>query len=114
MIEELKQKAEDFFKRYLRVSNDKFEKAKENGIQWHKVADGDLPKREGYGKDGIHRDIYLKDRYGNLYTGNYYPKDDTHREDCFAVKFLKWGFQGSQFCKKGQIVEWCEIPTFKE
>ena len=80
--------------------------------QWHKVADGDLPKGEEYGKNSIHRNIYLKDRYGNLYTGNYFPKDDTHKEDCFAVEFLDWGFQGSQFCEKEQISEWCEIPTF--
>ena len=80
--------------------------------QWHKVADGDLPKGDEYGKNGIHRNIYLKDRYGNLYTGNYFPKGDTHKEDCFAVEFLDWGFQGSQFCAKEQISEWCEIPTF--
>ena len=81
--------------------------------QWHKVADGDLPKGDdGFGKNGIHRKIYLKDRYGNLYTGNYFPKDETHKEDCFAVEFLEWGFQGSQFCAKEQISEWCEIPTF--
>lgn len=81
--------------------------------QWHKVADGDLPKGDdGFGKNGIHRKIYLKDRYGNLYTGNYYPKDETHKEDGFAVEFLDWGFQGSQFCAKEQIAEWCEIPTF--
>ena len=80
--------------------------------QWHKVADGDLPKGEEYGKNSIHRNIYLKDRYGNLYTGNYFPKDKNHTEDCFAVEFLEWGFQGSQFCKKEQISEWCEISTF--
>ena len=74
-------------------------------IKWHKVADGDLPKGEN-----IHRDIYLKDRYGNLYTGNYFPKDKCHTKDCFAVEILEWGFQGSQFCKKEQISEWCEIP----
>ena len=81
--------------------------------QWHKVADGDLPKGdEGFSKSGIHRKIYLQDRYGNLYTGNYFPKDETHKEDGFAVEFLDWGFQGSQFCAKEQISEWCEIPTF--
>ena len=80
--------------------------------QWHKVADGDLPKGDEYGKNGIHRNIYLKDRYGNLYTGNYFPKDETHTEDSFAVEVLEWGFQGSQFCKKEQIIAWCEIPTF--
>ena len=80
--------------------------------QWHKVADGDLPKGDEYGKNSIHRNIYLKDRYGNLYTGNYFPKDETHTEDSFAVEVLEWGFQGSQFCKKEQISEWCEIPTF--
>ena len=84
-------------------------------IKWHKVADGDLPKGDdSFGKTSIHRKIYLKDRHGNLYTGNYYPKDESHREDCFAVEFLDWGFQGAQFCKKGQISEWCEIPEYTE
>lgn len=82
--------------------------------EWHKVADGDLPKGENHGRDGVHRDIYIKDRYGNLYTGNYFPKDENHEEDCFAVNILDWGFRGSQFCKKGQISEWCEIPKFEE
>ena len=78
--------------------------------KWHKVSDGDLPKGDKYGKNSIHRKIYLKDRYGNLYTGNYYPKDKCHPEDCFAVEFLDWGLQGSNFCAKEQISEWCEIP----
>lgn len=82
--------------------------------KWHKVADGDLPKGGEYGENNIHRNIYIKDRYGNLYTGNYFPKDKTHAEDCFAVEVLEWGFQGSQFCKKEQISEWCEIPQFKD
>lgn len=83
--------------------------------EWHKVADGDLPKGDdSFGKTSIHRKIYLKDRHGNLYTGNYYPKDESHEEDCFAVEFLDWGFQGAQFCAKGQISEWCEIPKYKE
>ena len=82
--------------------------------KWHNVAAGDLPKGEKYGRDGVHRDIYLKDRYGNLYTGNYFPKDESHEEDCFAVEILGWGFQGSQFCKKKQISEWCEIPQYTE
>lgn len=81
--------------------------AKAHSVKWHKVADGDLPKGEN-----IHRDIYLKDRYGNLYTGNYFPKDETHTEDCFAVEFIEWGFQGSQFCMKEQIAEWCELSEF--
>lgn len=83
--------------------------------KWHKVADGDLPKGDdSFGKTSIHRKIYLKDRHGNLYTGNYYPKDESHREDCFAVEFLDWGFQGAQFCAKGQISEWCEMPQYTE
>jgi len=82
--------------------------------KWHKVADGDLPKGGEYGENNIHRNIYIKDRYGNLYTGNYFPKDKTHAEDCFAVEVLEWGFQGSQFCKKAQISEWCEIPQYTE
>ena len=82
--------------------------------KWHKVADGDLPKGGEYGENNIHRNIYIKDRYGNLYTGNYFPKDKTHAEDCFAVEVLEWGFQGYQFCKKAQISEWCEIPKYTE
>lgn len=82
--------------------------------KWHKVAHGDLPKGENHGRDGVHRDIYLKDRYGNLYTGNYFPKDENHEEDCFAVNILDWGFRGSQFCKKEQISEWCEILQYTE
>lgn len=95
------------------VKNNAFTSMKEQGLfpfgKWHKVADVDLPKGEKYGKNGIHRKIYLKDHYGNLYTGRYYPKDKNHTSDCFAVKFLAWGFQYSQFCEKNQIVEWCEI-----
>lgn len=82
--------------------------------KWHKVADGDLPKGEKYGRDGVHRDIYLRDRYGKIYTGNYFPKDENHEEDCFAVEILDWGFHGSQFCKKEQISDWCEIPKYTE
>lgn len=95
------------------VKNNAFTSMKEQGLfpfgKWHKVADGDLPKGEEYGKNGIHRKIYLKDRFGSLYTGYYYPKDGNHKADCFAVEFLDWGFYGSQFCEKSQIVEWCEI-----
>ena len=105
------------FVEHLHTFPNYFEKAFLAGLkagrpQWHKVADGDLPKGEEYGKGSIHRKIYLKDRYGNLYTGNYFPKAETHKEDCFAVEFLDWGVQGSQFCAKEQISEWCEIPTF--
>ena len=35
--------------------------------QWHKIADGDLPKGDEYGKNSIHRNIYLKDRYGKFF-----------------------------------------------
>lgn len=82
--------------------------------KWHKVASGDLPKGEKYGRDGVHRDIYLRDRYGKIYTGNYFPKDENHKEDCFAVEILDWGLRGSQFCKKEQISDWCEIPEYTE
>lgn len=82
--------------------------------KWHNVAGGDLPKGEKYGRDGVHRDIYLRDRYGKIYTGNYFPKDENHEEDCFAVEILDWGFRGSQFCKKEQISDWCEIPEYTE
>jgi hypothetical protein len=83
--------------------------------KWHKVADGDLPKGDdSFGKTSIHRKIYLKDRDGNLYTGNYYPKDKYHSQDCFAVEFLDWGLKGANFCVKEQISEWCEIPQYTE
>lgn len=89
-------------------------KLKAGKPKWHKVTDGDLPKGEKYGRDGVHRDIYLRDRYGKIYTGNYFPKDENHEEDCFAVEILDWGFRGSQFCKKKQISDWCEIPKYTE
>lgn len=102
--EERKKTVTDIFLAGLKASRPK----------WHKVADGDLPKGEEYGKNDIHRKIYLKDHYGNIYTGNYYPKDKDHKADCFAVEFLDWGVQGSQFCEKSQIVEWREITEYAE
>ena len=84
------------------------EKDKANG--WHSVKDGDLPEGDEHSlKGGIHRKILLQDRYGNIYTGNYYPKDKCHKEDCFAVEFLVWGLQGNNFCAKEQISKWKEI-----
>ena len=79
--------------------------------EWHDLEKDptDLPKGDEYSLKGIHRKILLQDRYGNIYTGNYYPKDQCHRADCFAVEFLDWGLQGSNFCAKEQISKWKEI-----
>ena len=73
--------------------------------KWHdlKKDSSDVPKGD------IHRKILLQDRQGNIYTGNYYSKDDCHPEDCFAVEFLEWGFQGSNFVAFEQISKWKEF-----
>lgn len=73
--------------------------------KWHdlKKEPADIPKGD------IHRKILLQDRYGNIYTGNYYPKDDYHPEDCFAVEYLEWGFQGCNFVAFEQIAKWKEF-----
>ena len=75
--------------------------------KWHdlKKNPSDVPQGD------IHRQILLQDRYGYIYTGNYYPKDDCHSEDCFAVKWLDKGFQGCNFVAFEQIAKWKE---FKE
>ena len=75
---------------------------------WHDLKENpsDVPKGED-----IHRKILLQDRYGDIYTGNYYPKDDCHPEDCFSVEYLEHGFQGCNFVAFEQIAKWAE---FKE
>ena len=61
--------------------------ATENGIQWHKVADGDLPKNEGFvcNQDGL---------------------------PCwFDIKNDQWlDCEGTQI----RTTEWCELPKFEE
>ena len=80
--------------------------AKENGIHWHDLRKdpNDLPKGEN-----IHRKVLLQDRYGNVYTGNYYPKDKCHSENCFSVEYLEYGFQGCNFVAFEQIAKWAEF-----
>ena len=97
-------------------------KSRSEIVEWHdlKKNPNDLPKqinksllkntRGSLLDNGIHRTILVQDRYGYIYTGSYYPKDDCHKEDCFAVEFLEYGFQGSQFVAKEQIAKWCEFP----
>ena len=85
--------------------------------EWHDLekAPRDLPKGDEYDyKKGIHRKILIQDRLGNIYTGNFYPKDDNHQEDCFAIEFLEYGFQGSRFVAKEQIKKWKEFPKESE
>jgi hypothetical protein len=72
--EELRQKAEDSLSKSKRMGTmgylkrDNVDKpytdgyiagAKENGIQWHKVADGDLPKKKGL---FFYRDLHAKEK----------------------------------------------------
>ena len=84
--------------------------AKSHLVQWHDLRENpnDLPKGD------VHRKILLKDRYGDIYTGNYYPKDECHKENCFAVEWLKYGLQGSSFVAFEQVAEWSEFPKFEE
>lgn len=76
--------------------------------KWHDLQK--YPTDVPNGKD-IHRKILLQDRHGNIYTGNYFPEDNCHPEKCFAVEYLDWGFQGSNFVAFEQIAKWAE---FKE
>lgn len=73
--------------------------------KWHDLKKNplDIPKGD------IHRKILLQDRYGDIYTGNYYPKDNCHSEDCFAVEYLEYGFQGCHFVAFEQIAKWKEF-----
>lgn len=84
--------------------------AKSCHVHWHNLRENpdDLPKGD------VHRKILLKDRYGDIYTGNYYPKDECHKENCFAVEWLKYGLQGSSFVAFEQVAEWSEFPKFEE
>ena len=73
--------------------------------KWHDLKKNPLDVPQG----DIHRQILLQDRYGYIYTGNYYPKDNCHPEDCFAVEWLDKGFQGCNFVAFEQIAKWKEF-----
>lgn len=75
-------------------------------LKWHDLRKNteDLPKGD------VHRTILLKDRYGNIYTGAFYPKDEYHKENCFSVECLEYGFQGNNFVAFEQIAKWSEFP----
>lgn len=110
-FEEIKKEAKDFLRKVSGIIS-KVEKEnvdlKAHSTQWHDLRKNpdDLPKGD------IHRKILIKDRSNNIYTGNYYPKDDCHKEDCFSVEWLDYGFQGCNFCAKEQIIAWCEFTYF--
>lgn len=104
--EELKQKAEDFyFKKYTRTLNVGEEErqksiteayiagAKENGIQWHKVADGDLPE-----DTSVKRVFASNNEYYRLYY--------SHGRWVYCDK--------GGFTFFGDVIAWCEEPLFKE
>ena len=65
---------------------------KEGRPQWHKVADGDLPKKN---KEYV---VKVKE-YGDIsvYIGRYWKKEKL--------------FTGS-YLKELDVIAWCEIPTF--
>lgn len=106
MTEKLKQKAEDFyFKKYTRTLNVGEEErqkaiteayiagATENGIQWHKVADGDLPK-----DTNVKRVFIGNNEYRRLYY--------SHGRWVYCDK------GGFHFF--GDVIAWCDEPMFKE
>ena len=76
---------------------------KENGVVWHDLRKNpdDLPCSD----DGIHRKILVQDRYENIYTAAYYPKDEVHKENCFFVEFIEFGFQGLKKVALEQITK---------
>ena len=61
--------------------------AKENGVVWHKVTDGDLPKESRTVLDEAGDRFYY-------FRGHFYYESDS-RFDC-------------------QPIAWCEIPTYEE
>lgn len=108
MAEELKQKAEESAKQNCPMPINWNEidvakragyiegyiiSAKENGIQWHKVADGDLPE-----------DTSVK----RVFVGNneYYRLYYSHGRWVYCDK------GGFRFF--GDVIAWCEEPLFKE
>lgn len=98
---------DNFFKPYQkRIADLEIENAELKAYlpQWHDLRKNpdDLPKGD------IHRKILVKDRLNNIYTACWFPKDDCHKEDCFSVEWLDYGFQGCNFCAKEQIIAWCE------
>lgn len=90
---------------------DKIKKAFLAGLKAGKLKWHDLRKNtEDLPKGDVHRTILLKDRYGNIYTGAFYPKDEYHKENCFSVEWLEYGFQGNNFVAFEQIAKWSEFP----
>ena len=67
--------------------------ATENGIQWHKVADGDLPK-----DTNVKRVFTTNNKYYRLYYS-----------DGRWVYCDKGGYRFF-----GDVIAWCEEPIFKE
>ena len=106
MTEELKQKAEEYIKKLgyteENLPNDEHRQmldayiagATENGVQWHEVADGDLPK----------------DRHNVLVV---YLNGEYQRERTFAsYRHKYWVISGHK--TECEVIAWCEIPQFKE
>ena len=69
--------------------------ATENGIQWHKVADGDLPKDD--------KNYLIITDDGKYYIAKHFPNDNywVCKVNIY-VSFIE------------NVVAWCEIPQFKE
>ena len=67
--------------------------AKENGVVWHKVADGDLPKE--FDKP------YLCKVYGHFEVGYF-----------MAYKEQPWHFD-DYYLDSEDVIAWCEIPRYE-
>lgn len=100
--EELKQKAEAWLVNNLHSTEQDYAKAyiagaTENGIKWHKVADGDFPK----------------------VTGDYITNIGMLTYDYYGNNIYKWHTPFCEVCDYGdevgddEVIAWCEIPQFK-
>lgn len=72
--------------------------ATENGIQWQKVDDGDLPKKVGDYVTNI--GVLTYDNYGN-------GVHKWHTPYCEACDY-------ADEVGNDEVIAWCEIPQFKE
>lgn len=132
ILSEQREQLQEEYKKAIREIHEKDEQIaqlKKSCFEWHdlqknpldvpkEISEAEIKKRlandDGcaLSDNGIHRRILLQDRHGNIYTGNYYPKDEYRTENVFAVEFLEDGFQGNTFVSFLQIKAWCEMPDF--
>jgi hypothetical protein len=107
MTEELKQKAEEYADRhaiihtkdvYIEIQDAYIAGATENGVQWHDLRKdtNDLPKGQ------INRFLFA-------YVKNYGGK-----KPMLVCYNGKWFYDANTYNDEVKVIQWCEIPQFKE